>query len=68
MKDADKPVAGPEIKKTIRQDFRDCETCGYEMGFHVHFHPLGGGKFAVKLKCPNCGQEYDIGWKVKLQG
>ncbi|MFH1721783.1 MAG: hypothetical protein ABH950_04165 [Candidatus Altiarchaeota archaeon] len=64
----DKPEPGPEISKSIENDFMKCENCGYDMGFHVHFKPLKGGETKVKLKCPNCGQTYDIGWKIKLGG
>ncbi len=57
-----------EISKKIMTPFSECEHCGYKNGFHVVLEPI---KFSeqvhVKLKCPNCSQIYDIGWRTQLQ-
>jgi len=51
-----------DIKRVdVTDEFRACEACGYERGFHIS---LGrrDGKDALRiiLICPNCGARYDI--------
>ncbi len=44
------------------EEFRACPSCGYERGFHVFLGAGEGGRTAIGLVCPNCGQSYDVGW------
>jgi len=44
------------------EEFRVCPSCGYERGFHVFLSAEEGGRTAIGLVCPNCGQSYGVGW------
>ena len=48
------------------EEFRKCDVCGYDRGFHSSF-TARGDKYRVVLICPECGAMYDVGWKVKLE-
>lgn len=53
------------IEKKLEGEFQICDTCGYELGFHVSF--IKGEKgYNIILICPNCGQRFLIGWAVAL--
>lgn len=49
----------------IGEEFRKCQNCGYDRGFHSSFikHSIG---YKVILICPECGAMYDIGWEIDL--
>jgi len=56
-----------EVKeKKIEKEFYVCDNCGYNKGFHVSFIKQRG-YFEIVLICPECGQKYDIKWKVTLE-
>jgi hypothetical protein len=47
--------------------FEICEKCDYEGGFHITLHPAlppADHQVAMRLKCPNCGQVYDLGLRL----
>ena len=47
--------------------YEACEKCEYAGGFHITLHPAlppQQGQAALRLKCPNCGQEYDFGLRL----
>ena len=46
-------------------EFRKCDVCGYDRGFHSSF-VKNGEKHRVILICPECGTRYDVGWMIKL--
>ena len=46
-------------------EFRVCQNCGYERGFHVSFL-RDGDEHRIVLICPNCGARRDAGWRAKL--
>jgi predicted RNA-binding Zn-ribbon protein involved in translation (DUF1610 family) len=55
-----------EIKQVEPGDeFRVCQNCGYERGFHVSFL-RDGDEHRIILICPNCGARRDAGWRAKL--
>ena len=55
-----------EIKQVEPGDeFRVCQNCGYERGFHVSFL-RDGDEHRIVLICPNCGARRDSGWRAKL--
>ena len=57
-----------EIRKTVRSTFDTCDECGYKKGFHIFVEPIKfSDKVALKLKCPNCAQTYDIGLSSTLE-
>lgn len=58
----DKPVEN----RPVGDGLETCPSCGYRLGFHVHFHPQADGTVRVKLTCPDCGQRYDVGWTIML--
>jgi hypothetical protein len=47
------------------EEFRKCDVCGYDRGFHSSFS-MDGEKHRVILVCPECGAMYDVGWKISL--
>jgi predicted RNA-binding Zn-ribbon protein involved in translation (DUF1610 family) len=47
-------------------EFRKCDNCGYESGFHTSFL-RDGEKHIVVLICPECGATYNVGWEIKLR-
>jgi len=51
----------------VSEEFRKCQNCGYDRGFHSSFleHTKG---YKVILICPECGAMYDIGWQIDLWG
>ena len=63
MVTAKKP--GGVIEKKVGKEFRVCDTCGYDRGFHVSFVE-GRSQYEVVLICPQCGQRFKVRWKVKL--
>lgn len=50
-------------KKDVKEEFRVCPSCGYELGFHVSFI-REEEKLRIVLICPNCGARFDIGWLI----
>ena len=56
------------LKRFVGSSSHDnCEKCDYKGGFHVVLHPAlpaQEGEVGLRLKCPNCGQEYDFGLRV----
>ena len=46
-------------------EFRKCDECGYDRGFHSSFLK-DGSMYRVILICPECGTSYDVGWKIEL--
>ena len=57
-------AANDPIKKRGPVELRVCEACGYEGGFHAIFSPCGtlsDGELKMDLKCPGCGQVYELG-------
>jgi len=53
------------IKREPGEHFHICETCGYERGFHTTLRKEGG-EHEIILVCPECGQQYIIGWKLSI--
>jgi len=51
------------IEKKIEKEFHICDNCGYDKGFHVSF--IKQEYYEIVLICPQCGQRYKIGWKIK---
>lgn len=52
--------------------FETCVKCEYAGGFHIVLVQLPPTKevrqpAGVVLKCPNCGQTYEVGWIVDLR-
>jgi hypothetical protein len=46
----------------VETEFRICQQCGYERGFHASFVPgNGSGSLQIILICPDCGARYDVG-------
>ena len=61
---------GEKVSEEIEQfepgdEFRVCQNCGYERGFHVSFL-RDGDEHRIVLICPNCGARRDAGWRAKL--
>jgi len=55
-------------KVRIKQSFKVCPTCGYRNGFHAMFERIGKStEFSWKLICPQCGQVFDAGLKVRIE-
>lgn len=59
------------LKPTLTGRLDTCERCEYAGGFHVAPQPLDPDdparrQVTMLLKCPNCGQLYDLGWQVSL--
>lgn len=46
-------------------EFRKCDVCGYDSGFHSSF-VKNDEKHRVILICPECGTGYDVGQMIKL--
>jgi len=44
----------------IGEEFRVCEVCGFEKGFHTSFLK-DGSTYRVIYICPECGTRYDVG-------
>ena len=53
------------MKKEIGEEFYICEKCTYERGFHVSLVRKDTHHEIVPI-CPNCGQRYNVGWKLTL--
>jgi hypothetical protein len=53
------------IENRVERELHICETCGYDWGFHVSFREVKGSHDVI-LICPECGQRYDINWKIRL--
>jgi predicted RNA-binding Zn-ribbon protein involved in translation (DUF1610 family) len=64
-----------EIKNIkVEGEFHTCPECGYVLGFHTSFLKLTASKdspvkstrdvYQVILICPECGMQYDVGWRV----
>jgi CheY-like chemotaxis protein len=61
----------------INEEFRICPECGYERGFHSSLlsrSPQTDGRtkhtkivYRVILICPECGAQYDVGWRVSFK-
>jgi uncharacterized protein with PIN domain len=51
------------VKIELREEFRVCPKCGYELGFHSSFLRADQG-YRIILICPECGARYDVGWKM----
>jgi hypothetical protein len=52
--------------------FEECIKCEYTGGFHIVLVQTPPTKevrqpASVVLKCPNCGQTYEVGWVIDLQ-
>ncbi len=62
-------MADEVVTKFVGADgLQKCEKCEYEGGFHVTVHPLlptRGVGAALHLKCPHCGQVYNLGLVVQ---
>ena len=52
--------------KAPGSEFRTCDNCGYDRGFHSSFLEDGENHIVV-LICPECGAKYNVGWEVKLK-
>jgi hypothetical protein len=52
-------------KRTPGGEFRRCDVCGYDRGFHSSF-AKNDEKHSVILICPECGARYDVGWTIEL--
>jgi hypothetical protein len=49
-------------------NFRKCPVCRYNDGFHVSFQMEDGSKQGkIILICPNCHQQFQMGWKVRIE-
>ena len=61
--------SGSEEKRIdVTSVFEVCETCGYTGGFHLLVERLNSeGKVKLRLKCPNCGQVYDVGLAATVE-
>lgn len=65
------------ISIRIKEEFRICPECGYERGFHSSLlsrSPNAEGRirhtkivYRVILICPECGAQYDVGWRVSFK-
>ncbi|SCG85866.1 hypothetical protein [Methanobacterium congolense] len=44
----------------VGEEFRVCEVCGFEKGFHTSFLK-DGSTYRVIYICPDCGTRYDVG-------
>lgn len=53
------------ITKKIEKEFRVCDKCGYEGGFHVSF-VKNTESIEIILICPSCSQQYTINWKINI--
>jgi hypothetical protein len=70
------PAPTEITRLTVENEFRTCPACGYERGFHTSFFSAGAGRgnpirstrevFRVILICPECGAQFDIGWRVSF--
>ena len=62
----------PEIRKRLIDRYEVCESCGYDKGFHILVAKLATQQpprnVKMRLKCPNCGQTYDLGLRVSTAG
>jgi uncharacterized Zn finger protein len=47
----------------LKEEFRICPKCGYELGFHSSFLRSDEG-YRIILICPECGARYDVGWEM----
>lgn len=47
----------------MKEEFRVCPQCGYDLGFHSSFLGDGSG-YRIILICPECGARYDVGWRM----
>ena len=52
-------------QRSIGDEFRKCDVCGYDRGFHSSFVKQDE-KHRVILICPECGTRYDVGWMIEL--
>lgn len=52
-------------QRSIGDEFRKCDACGYDRGFHSSFMKRDE-KHMVILICPECGTRYDVGWMIEL--
>jgi len=52
---------------TVEDKLSRCPACDYRNGFHVTFKKTAGKGFDVRLRCPDCGAAFDIGWQVSLK-
>jgi hypothetical protein len=58
-----------EIRKVIlHEEFRICQVCGYDRGFHTSLVRISAGHrhFRCILICPECGTRYDVKWITDL--
>jgi uncharacterized protein with PIN domain len=66
-----------EIKNIkVEGEFHTCPECGYALGFHTSFLKISASKDSpvkstrdvcqVILICPECGMQYDVGWRVTI--
>ena len=53
------------ITKKIEKEFRVCDKCGYDGGFHVSF-VQNAESIEIILICPSCRQQYTINWKITI--
>ncbi len=51
------------MTKEIGEEFSICQKCTYERGFHVSLERKYT-HYQIVLICPNCGQQYSVGWMV----
>ena len=60
------------LKHTVKVLWETCEKCRYGGGFHLALRPVktkeaaAGKTVQMLLKCPNCGQLYDVGLTADL--
>jgi uncharacterized Zn finger protein len=52
-------------QRPVGDEFRKCDACGYDRGFHSSFVKQGE-RYRVILICPECGARYDVGWMIEL--
>lgn len=61
-------VSGDIVHVAISDEFKQCQKCGYDRGFHTSLVRLAAGRqhFRVLLICPECGARYDVRWVTEL--